>query len=218
MLYYLPSCNFTAAHKETSAVIRKYLKEEKGLDIGVCCRVMKNRLQPGDEILQNCPNCAWIVGENDPQVIQKSIYEYLIEDDSFPWPDYHGERITVQDCMRSAERPQEQKAVRIMLERMNMVPVELEENYEKSRFCGTWTLEPMAANNLKDEPERCVWVEEHHLLTPVDPEEKKRRMEEWVRQYETPRVTVYCNTCLKGVLLGGADGIHVLDLAFAGLK
>ena len=218
MLYYLPSCNFTIAHKETSAVIRKYLKEQKGMDIGLCCRVMKNRLQDGDEILQNCPNCSWIIGENNPAVMQRSIYEYLIEDEMFPWPDYHGERITVQDCLRSAERPAEQHAVRTMLEKMNMVPVELEENYEKSRFCGTWLYDPVDPRNLKDAPERYAWVKETGMMTVLDPEEKLQRMKDWVSQYETDRVVVYCNTCLKGVLLGGTDGIHILDLAFAGMK
>ena len=217
MLYYLPSCNFTAAHKETSQIIRQYLST-RGVETGGCCRVMKNRLQPGDSVVQNCQNCTWIMQENRPDIAQTSLYEFLLADETFPWPDYHGERITVQDCLRAREKPAEQRAIRTMLERMNMVPVELTENYEKAFFCGTWRYEPVSPANLRDEPERCAWVEERGLITPVDPAEKQQLMQEWVKQYETDRVAVYCNSCLKGVLLGGADGVHVLDLAFAGMK
>ena len=217
MLYYLPSCNFTAAHKETSAVIRKYLQEKHNAETGACCRIMKNRLQPGDEVLQNCQNCTWIMQENRPDIPQASLYEFLLEDVAFPWPDYHGERITVQDCLRAAGKPAEQQAIRTMLERMNMVPVELAENRENTRFCGTWRYEPVSPANRRDEPQRCAWVDERGWITPAAPQEKQRIMQEWVKQYETDRVAVYCNSCLKGVLLGGADGVHVLDLAFAGM-
>ena len=43
-------------------------------------------------------------------------------------------------------------------------------------------------------------------------EKQKEELEKWVSQYTTDRVTVYCNSCLKGVQLGGADGVHILDL------
>ncbi|MBR0214845.1 MAG: hypothetical protein IJL95_09010, partial [Solobacterium sp.] len=93
----------------------------------------------------------------------------------------------------------------------------LAENRENTRFCGTWRYEPVSPANRRDEPQRCAWVDERGWITPAAPQDKQRIMQEWVKQYETDRVAVYCNSCLKGVLLGGADGVHVLDLAFAGM-
>ncbi|MBR3006827.1 MAG: hypothetical protein IKH68_09240 [Erysipelotrichaceae bacterium] len=53
---------------------------------------------------------------------------------------------------------------------------------------------------------------EEEYITVLPEEEQKKEMEKWVSQYTTKRVTVYCNSCLKGVQLGGADGVHILDL------
>ena len=90
----------------------------------------------GDTVLTNCSSCAIITDEMSPQADEMSIYEYLLADESFPWPDYHGEVVTVQDCYRAAHKPAVQKAVRECLNRMNMRPAELEENYERTRFDG----------------------------------------------------------------------------------
>ena len=43
-------------------------------------------------------------------------------------------------------------------------------------------------------------------------------MEEWVQQYQTERVVAYCNACVKGIVLGGARGVHLLQLATKELK
>ena len=44
--------------------------------------------------------------------------------------------MTIQDCWRARNLPLLQRAVRLCLERMNIVVVELDENYEKTRFDG----------------------------------------------------------------------------------
>ncbi|MBQ6217229.1 MAG: hypothetical protein IJK53_07570 [Erysipelotrichaceae bacterium] len=209
--YYLPSCKFKAGHKETSEKIQAYLRAKEDHVICGCCRVSQGLFKEGDRVLTNCTSCAIITDECSPQTKEISIYEYLLEDKDFKWPDYHGERITVQDCYRSKHKPEMQKAIRECLKRMNMVPVEIEENYEKTMFDGIYRYMPISQSNLTLAPKYFSKMEEEYI-TVLPEEEQKKEMEKWVSQYTTDRVTVYCNSCLKGVQLGGADGVHILDL------
>lgn len=211
MIYYLPSCRYKAAHVDSSKKIQRYLSQKPDLQIAGCCRVSQHLFQEGDTVLTNCTSCAVITDEASPQAKEITVYEYLLQDPSFVWPDYHGEEITVQDCFRSRHKPEMMRAVRECLKRMNMVPVELEENYEKTRFDGVFQFSNVSESNLKLAPKYFSKLQEEYIEV-IPPEEQKERMTAWVSQYKTPRVVVYCNSCLKGVLLGGANGIHLLDL------
>ncbi len=179
--------------------------------IAGCCRVSQDLFHQGDRVLTNCTSCAIITDEVSPQAEELSIYEYLLEDEDFVWPDYHGEKITVQDCYRSTHKPEMQKAIRECLKKMNMVPVEIEENYEKTKFDGIFRYQKISDSNLSLAPKYFGRLKDEYIeILPED--RQKEEMEKWVRQYKTGRVVVYCNSCLKGVLLGGANGIHILDL------
>ncbi len=56
-----------------------------------------------------------------PQIKSISVWEILDEDNDFPWPDYHDEAITVQDCWRTYDNRALQNAVRSILSRMNII-------------------------------------------------------------------------------------------------
>lgn len=211
-VFYLPSCNFKAAHPEVSEKLQAYLRNKPDTEIAGCCRVSQDLFHEGDTVLTNCVSCAIITDEVSPQANEMSLYEYLLQDPLFPWPDHHGEKITVQDCYRTVHKPQVQKAVRECLLRMNMVPVEIEENYEKTRFDGPFRYTKMPSGNLKIAPVFFNKLNDEYIEV-LPAEEQERIMKEWVRQYQTERVVVYCNSCLNGVKMGGANGVHLLDLA-----
>ena len=211
MLYYLPSCNFSALCPEASRRIKAYLAKKPGVTVSGCCRPLQKRLTEEDTVLTICLTCAALSREASAAQV-KSVWEYLLEDDAFPWPDYGGERVTVQDCWRARENPALQQAVRACMRRMNITPVELEENLERTRFDGTWLMNPVAERNMQLAPRFFGEVQEH-WTTPLPPEEQQRRMTEWASQYVTDRVAVYCNSCLSGVRMGGAGGVHLMELA-----
>lgn len=152
-VYYLPGCKYKELHALSSQKIRTYLRAKPDHVIADCCKKSQSLFHDGDTVLTNCSSCAIITDEASPQANEMSIYEYLLADEAFLWPDYRGEEITVQDCYRAAHKPAVQKA----------------------------------------------------------------QMSEWVKQYRTDRVVVYCNSCLKGVQLDGADGVHLLELITADL-
>lgn len=91
---------------------------------------------PGDTVYSLCHNCSAIIEEYKTGVEIKSLWELILSDNDFPYPDYSGADITVQDCWRTRERTAEQDAVRELLKKMNFTVRELEMNREKTQFCG----------------------------------------------------------------------------------
>ena len=210
MYYYLPSCKVKQFHPGASRKMQEYLRSEGVVTAG-CCRISQDLFHEGDVILTNCTSCAIITDEQSAACKEMSLYEYLLEDEGFRWPDHHGERITVQDCYRTVHKPEVQHAVRECLKRMNMVPVELEENFGKTRFDGPFRYQDISADNLRLAP--CFYPKmQQEYIETLDDKQIISRMKEWSRQYETERVAVYCNSCLKGVQLGGAIGVHLIEL------
>lgn len=215
MIYYLPSCNFKRLFPETSVKLQTWFAAKEGFTVAGCCKPSQKLFKEGDTVLNNCCSCAIITEEQSPQVESLSVYEYLLTDEAFPWPDLNGEHITVQDCFRARHHRQEQEAVREMLRRMNAVPVELEENFEKCTFDGVWLFSPKLPQE-KFAPNTFGEINRHYI-TPVPEEEWEDRMKAHAALIQTERVAGYCNACITGLKMGGADAVHILQLAVQNL-
>lgn len=216
MIYYLQSCNFTAASPESSRKIREYMAAKPGVKVPGCCRPSQKLFQEGDTVLSICLTCSAITREVSPMVREMSFWEYALTDTGFPWPDYHGEKMTVQDCWRARNKPSLMKAVRECMKRMNIQPVEIAENFENTQFDGIWRFNSVQKRNMDIAPDYFTEVQEHGLeLLPQ--EEQLARMQAWVQQYQTERAVAYCNACLRGMQMGGANGVHLMELMTANL-
>lgn len=234
--YYVASCGFTWRHREVSRRIWEYMDRRWKFPIVRCCvpgfkvayyeeKVLppcredwKNLthstdFQPGDTVYYICHNCANILEESKPGVEVKSIWELILTDDSFPYPDYGGREITVQDCWRSRERLTEQKAVRELLRRMNFRLVELEENFDKTDYCGSSLYRPQEPRNPRLAPIHYD-LEAKGKFLPHTEEEQKALMEDYCRRITTEWAVCYCHTCLEGLEEGGVQGKHLAQLLF----
>lgn len=216
MIYYLQSCNFTAASPEASHKIRGYMEKKEGVEVPGCCRPSQKRFQEGDTVLSICLTCSAITREVSPHAAEMSFWEYVLTDTDFPWPDYDGEKMTIQDCWRARKKRSQMEAVRECMKRMNIQPVEIAENYENTQFDGIWRFNPVQKRNMDIAPAYFTQVQEHGLEL-IPQEEQLARMKEWVRQYKTERAVAYCSACVKGMRLGGANGIHLMELMTANL-
>ena len=123
-----------------------------------------------DTALVVCNNCAAIIEENTQADIQ-FLWQVIDNDPDFQFPDYHGEKMTIQDCWVSFEKRYVQDTVRSLLKKMNIEAVELSENYEKTKFCGVNLLSPCTESNAMLAHKR--YVEQFpHMFTPMKPEEQ----------------------------------------------
>ena len=96
---YFPSCNFTKASPQAAKKLRAYLKEK--MPVAGCCRLDKTPYHAGDTALYFCQACRETL-EQKPgnQLIPQNLFVWLAEQADFPWPDYGGLTVNVQDCWR----------------------------------------------------------------------------------------------------------------------
>ena len=211
-VYYYPSCKFTAFSPKTSEQICDYLSKRYGMVIQGCCRPAHPLMTAEDTAVCICNTCAAICSE-DSRAKVVSLWEILRDDDEFPFPDLHGEAMTLQDCWRCYDRRAEQESVRSILRRMNVSIVELDENHEKTRFCGMSLHQPLVQANADFAPIR--FIENASGMFISKPEEEQRAlMAAHCGKIQTDKVVCYCVPCTKGISAGGKQGIHLLDLLF----
>ena len=114
----------------------------------------------------------------------KFLWQVIDEDDDFEFPDYHGEKMTIQDCWIAFEKKEVQDTVRSLLKKMNITVVELEENYGKTKFCGVNLLSPCTESNVTLAHKR--YVEQYpYMFTPMEPDEQVAHFKKHCEQIET---------------------------------
>ena len=233
--FFVASCVFTEEYPELSRKVQKYISE-KNLPIIRCCVAnykveefesrmpdwyrdeWKNikhfeKFPAGSTMVSLCHNCAAIFEERHPEIFCQSLWELILKDENFVYPNHGGEKITVQDCWRSKENLAEQKAVREILRRMNFEIVELEENFGRTKFCGYSLYQPQPARNAKLAPKRFL-ENAAGLFQEHTQEEKENLMREHCAQIETEKVVAYCHYCVRGLKLGGKKTFHLAELLF----
>lgn len=221
--------------RKSAKKIQKYIAE-KNLPIIRCCvanykveefenRMPENyredwkkiphfeKFPAGSTMISLCHNCATIFEERHAEILRKSLWEFILEDKNFSYPNFHGEKITVQDCWRSKENISEQNAVREIMRRMNIEVVELEKNHEQTDFCGYSLYQPQPPRNAKLAPKRFVenakgFFQEHTQ------EEKIQLMKNYCSQIKTEKIFAYCHYCVRGLKLGGAKTFHLAEVLF----
>ena len=233
---YVASCVFTKMEPYLSFKVQDYIKEKFGMKIIRCCvpnyklkefeEAMPKDIQPrwkdlpdyvnfteNDTMVYVCHNCAAIFQEKLPKVNRLSLWEFILKDSDFKFPDFSHKKITLQDCWRSYDNRSEQEAVRALLKKMNIEVVEQEENYEKTQFCGVSLYAESPKRNLLLAPERFVKGAEGKFI-PHTSEEQTKIMQEYCKHITTDEVVTYCHYCTAGLKLGGKKAIHLASLLF----
>lgn len=213
MIYY-PSCKFTAKYPQLSQLVKNYLRKTFDAEVAGCCRPSLNKVTDADTLIYVCNTCATFFKESTKPKKIVSVWEIILEDGAFPYPDYQKQVMTVQDCWRTHDDRAEQDAVREVLRRMNIETVELEENYEKTKFCGYSLSEPLPPRYNELAPKR-FGSEANDLFIPHSQQEKEQLMRQHCQKITTDEAVCYCVACVNGINLGGKHGLHLAELAFA---
>ena len=236
--FFVASCVFTEGAPALSRKVQAYVRERFGLPIIRCCvdkykvaefearmpddyreewRAIKHfeHFPPGSTMVSICHNCSAIFEERHPEIFCESIWELILSDETFHYPNHHGEAVTVQDCWRSKENAAEQAAVRELLRRMNFEVVELAENHARTKFCGYSLYQPQPPRNPALAPKRFLHGAKG-LFQPHTDAEKKSLMQEHCAAIRTEKVAAYCHYCVRGLKLGNAKAFHAAELLFLG--
>lgn len=203
MNIFFPSCNFTKASPKTAKIVRDYFKER--MPVAGCCFYDKKEYTQEDVGLVLCQACRQQISS---KIKTKTIWEYFDEDETFVFPNYNHQKMNLQDCFRDKDHPEVHKAVRSLLKKMNIDVIEIEDNKENSTFCGNLHFYP------KDKKSLDLLNQFPDTKISKLPEEIQiQLMENYCQQFDLNYpVIVDCNRCLKGVTMGKAKGVHLLDL------
>jgi len=166
-------------------------------------------MEEGDTIISACHNCTNILMETRPEIRTMSLYEYILADEDFVYPDYGGEQMTLQDCWRAADHADEKKAVRELLKRMNISVVEME---NKEDFCGISLYRPQPARNPKMAPGHYGPEKTEGKFGSYTAEQQREFMIRHAAQIHTDKVVCYCHYCLEGLQMSGKEAVHLIDL------
>lgn len=235
---YIASCNFTLFYPEWSARIQRFLKGR--MDVIRCCtekyrvKDFENMMPPSVAeqwrqtthytgfdadtcMVSVCHNCTAVFQELHPDVKVISLWEYILHHvEDFPYPDFGGVEMSLQDCWRQYDNEAEQAAVRQLLCKMNIHPVELPQRHADTRYCGVSTLRPAPKRNLALAPNRFV-KNATGFFEPHSPEEQKTLMQEYCKQIKTESIVAYCHYCAQGFQLAGQQHYHLCELLFKNL-
>ena len=154
-----------------------------------CCR-HQSHLSSKSEIITVCTSCKVRYKQQYDEKSITTFWEMLSETDDFPFPDYHGMAMSVQDgCLvRSDERIH--KSIRKLLLKMNITVIEAEKTCATSICCG----------------------DSYYGKLPVA--QIKQQMKKRADQMPCDDVVVYCIACLKSMYIGGKKPRYLLDLLF----
>ena len=95
---FLPSCYTKVKHVNASNKLREYLENREQIEMVGCCKVFCKEAKEEDTAVVICSNCAAILEESSMIKNIEFVWEIIDKDIEFPFPDYHGERMTIQDC------------------------------------------------------------------------------------------------------------------------
>jgi len=196
MNIYYPSCSFNRLDPQSAKALLQYAKA-KHFEIAGCCQFDKHEPEDNTAIYfcQRCRETTEAKG-----FATKSFWEIIDEDETFPFPDYKGMQVTLQDCYRDRHKPEIHQAVRNLLTKMNIDYREANKNKQDSIYCGTLHYE-------SSHPEL-----PHDHLSHLDKDLVKQLMKENVDDYPTKLIAVTCCRCYNGILLGQGHPVHMMTL------
>lgn len=188
---FAPGCALNIYKPHLADRLYTFLQEDLGPmgRLDNCCR-NHPVLEEGTEVINTCPGCDRRYRENYAQASTISLWEVLAESDSFPFPNYQGQTMSIIDACPTRSQVRVHIAIRRLLERMNIQLIEPERTGTRSTCCGDsfWGILPVEA--VKD------------------------KMRARAAEMPVEDVVVYCVSCSKSVFIGGKKPHYLVDLLF----
>lgn len=108
----------------------------------------------------------------------------------FPFPDYGGVTMSIQDTCYARKRPDVHETIRILLQRMNIHIIEPQATRARSKCCG------------------------QTFYGKVQTSKVEELMRKRADEMPSEDVVVYCSSCILGMSVGGKQPHYILDLLF----
>ncbi len=155
----------------------------------ICCRHDPG-LAEKTEVINVCPGCDRRFRELYAATTTTSFWEILATSATFPFPDYQGRRMAILDACPTRDQERVHRAVRTLLNRMNIELVEPAATGTRSTCCGDSFFGVLAVDQVK------------------------AQMAKRAGEMPAEEVVVYCVSCIKAMFIGGRQPRYLVDLLF----
>ena len=188
---FAPGCALMLYKPELAERLHRMLNENLGeMDLHLICCRHDPQLPANTEIVNVCPGCDKRFGNDYELTSTISLWEILAGSDFFPFPDYHGKRMSILDACPTRDQEKVHKAIRTVLKKMNITLVEPKNTGTKSTCCGDSFYGVIPTGKVKEQ------MIKRTSEMPLD------------------EVVVYCVSCIKSVFIGGKNPRYLVDLLF----
>lgn len=153
----------------------------------ICCR-HDPQLPKGSVIVNICAGCDRRFRTLYDGISTISLWEIMDELADFPFPDYHGMKVSIHDPCPVRTVPAVHKAVRGLLQKMDLDVIEAEKSGTRSVCCGD------------------------SLYPSQDMGKIHAAMRARADSMPCEKVVVYCVSCIKAMAIGGKVPCHLTDL------
>lgn len=187
--YFNPGCALSIYKPEMENRILKFLNTYYGeVSLHKICCHHDPKLEAGSLIINVCAGCDRRFRSLYEGISTISIWEILDGMDTFPFPDYHGLKVSVHDACPVREKPQVHQSVRNLLKKMNIEVIETKNHGTHSICCG----------------------DDFYPKLPI--EKIHQKMKERAESMPCNEVCVYCVSCIKSMYIGGRKPRYLVDL------
>ena len=155
----------------------------------ICCH--HDPQQPQEtRVINTCAGCDRRYRELYDGITTVSLWEILVENDDFPFPDYGQRKMSIADACPTRDQERVHRAIRTLLKKMNIVLVEPQKTGTQATCCG----------------------DSFYGKIPVD--KVKAQMKQRADEMPVDDVVVYCVSCIKAMSIGGKQPRYLVDLLF----
>ncbi|MBQ0065220.1 MAG: hypothetical protein KBT48_05605 [Firmicutes bacterium] len=117
---FFPGCRIKEGYSDSSKKLAEYIDLKLGIKPAGCCKVDYSLLEEEDCAILICNNCANDLESLSSNQNKKYVWEIIDEDVHFPFPNYHGKKMLIQDCDHGYNDKSIAKRVRSLLTKMNI--------------------------------------------------------------------------------------------------
>ena len=189
--FYAPGCALTLYKPQLADKLKTVIEQQYGpMDTWTSCCFNQTAPPEGAHLITPCATCAEQYAKQFPQCTTSFFLATLAESDDFPFPDYGGKAMSIQDTCTARSYPEYLAAVRKLLERMNIRLVEPAKTGSKAKCCG------------------------QVLYGKASIEKVENFMKTRAGEMPCEDVVVYCSSCIMSMTVGGRRPRYILDLLF----
>ena len=156
----------------------------------ICCRHTP-QIAPDTQVINICPGCDRRYRENYENPSTISLWELLVENEAFVFPDYKSQRMTIIDACPTRDQDRIHDAVRALAGKMNISVVEPAKTRRKGTCCGDTFYGMLSTDQV---------IGKMKAKAVEMPEED---------------IIVYCVTCSKSMFIGEKRPRYLIDLLFS---